>query len=230
MKLEAPSAMSTDGVSKATRESVRVLRTWLSHNLGFENDHDLEVRRAASEWFIGCCGAIVPNTEVQWRACFERLSQDVNGVLQEMSGRVSAIASMALEDRSVILSDLASRLKRDWPSHEFEKRVSDSAVRLGGAVNAKALCEVRISAWRQFLLALPSDADIELEVERLIDGEVAQHLQSRPPIGAGELMRELQLEPGPTVRRAMELAQRQVEEGVRDRVRIIEAVRAGLLG
>lgn len=228
LKLQVDPISKSDAVQLEVRESVRVLRTWLSHNLGFEVGHDLDVRKAASNWFVRYGGAIAPSSEAQWRGCFARLAADVSQLLQHVSAKASAIAAMEIEDREIILADWRIRLKRDWTPHEFEKYVSDAAVRLGGEVNARALCETRITVWRQFLLALPPGAKIELEIERLIDGEVAQHLRSRPPVSAGELMRALQLEAGPVVRRALDLAQEQVEKGIRDPLEIIAAVRKAL--
>ena len=65
-----------------------------------------------------------------------------------------------------------------------------------------------------FLAALADDADIEIEMERLIDGEVATHFRSILPISTRELMDSLGLQPGPIVKEAIDALRRVYESGI----------------
>jgi hypothetical protein len=226
LKLDYPRATKVDGKRHLeTLAMVRCLRTSLFHNLGFEATHDLGVRRAVSSWFLDTCEATSPNSDTQWQSCFQRLSKDVRAILQHCAAALSAAAA-SRDDRDIVFDDLRRRLERDWEPYRFDMIVSDAAARLGEKINAGAFRERRLGDWRLFLSALPEDADPEHEIERLIDAEVANHFHSALPVRTRELMDVLELGPGVEVKRAIELARRIFESGVRDREELLAKVRA----
>jgi hypothetical protein len=210
---------------KEARVMVQYLRTIMFHNLGFDEEHDVNIRKAVSDWFLETCGAVFPNSAAEWNKCFERLCNSVRDLVAHCSLVLSVVASSP-EDRETILKDLGQRLNRDWEAHQFDRMIEDAASRLGERINARAFRERRLNDWRRFLAALPEEADAELEMERLIDGEIADHFRSRSPVRTRELMDVLGLDPGPEVKRAMEIAQGIFESGVRDRDELLAKVRA----
>jgi hypothetical protein len=206
---------------RSTRELVQKLRTILSHNIGFEEGHELGIRRAVSQWFVETCHEVSPTSPVAWQACFQRLSADVRDLLLYCNSILSAIASSSSEDRALVLEDLRSRLARDWQAHEFDPLIEDAAARLGEKIDARAFREVRVANWRRFLAALPVSASPKLEMERVIDGEVAEHFRHMLPVRTTEIMSALHLEPGPSVKRAVELARQIFASGVRNREELL---------
>ena len=61
----------------ASRDLVRSLRTWTSHNLGL-SDHDIGISREAMGWLRRICDTNSPGTCTEWKACFDGLCIEVN--------------------------------------------------------------------------------------------------------------------------------------------------------
>jgi hypothetical protein len=220
---------STEGIVKAHGSTLRVvhaLRTFLSHNLGFSNEHDLGIRKAASHWFVESCDAVFPINDQQWKACCARLCGDAGAVLAHCSAILSACASAP--ERDIIFARLRLRIRRDWPAHIYDQLVADAAARMGESINARVLREQRLNHWRKFAEALADDADVEAEIERLIEKDVLEHFRARLPITSRELIVALSLLPGPDVRAALEIVRRAFDGGVTVRSELIEAVRTQL--
>jgi hypothetical protein len=110
--------------------------------------------------------------------------------------------------------------------YQFDRVVEDAAARLGEKINARAFRDRHLPTWRTFLASLPDYADPIIELERLIDGQVADHFRSQLPIRTQEIMDALELEPGPDVKRAVEIVKRLFNSGVRNRDDLIARARA----
>lgn len=228
LQLSLPGSDANRGEAhRTTRSLVQALRTWLFHSLTSNKDHDLAISKAVSQWFLTACRETSPHTIDQWESSFQRLCTDVFLLIRHCTTTISAIAA-ASEDREMLLSDLRRRLSREWPAHKFDAMIEDSASRLGETINAKAFRERRIADWRLFLAVLADDADIESEMERLIDGEVATHFRAILPISTRELMDSLDLQPGPRVKEAIDALRKVYESGLRGHHEIIAAVRKEL--
>jgi len=223
LKLAGFSPTAEAKAHRATQESVHCLRTSLSHNLGFDDGHDLQIRKGASEWFLRACGAIFPASEDQWKACFIRLCSDVEHLLTHSISILSAAA--ASPERDITFAALRQRLKRDWPAHVYDEMVTDAAARIGEKINARALRERRLNDWRRFVEALSDETDMASEVERLIESDVLEHFRARLPISARDLIVALELAPGPRVKTALEIARQAFASGITSRELLIDAVR-----
>jgi hypothetical protein len=128
----------------------------------------------------------------------------------------------------MIFDDLRRRLLREWEPHQYDELIEDAATRMGETINAKPLRDRHISEWRKYLASLTDDADCQREMERVIDGEVANHFRATLPMTARELMEGLQLDPGPAVKRAIELMRQLHDSGVRDKQELLSRVAVGL--
>lgn len=208
---------------KATLTAVQQLRTWLHHNLGFDSDRELTIRRAVSEWFIQSCGATAPMSPDQWAKCFCRLCDDVEAMVDYCLEVLSGIMR-SLEDRDQVLETWRRRLQRDWAAQKFDQLVSDSAARLGESINARALRERRLPEWKRYLESIPEEEDPVPKMERLIDLEVFNHHRAALPLGAKDLMMELGLSPGPIVKDALRFLREGFEAGIRDRPGLVQYV------
>lgn len=155
------------------------------------------------------------------------MASKVGSLLASAEGNVNlSLVAASAEDRDTVFLDLRRRLNRDWAANTFDRIVDDAAARLGERVNAKAFRERRIGEWRKYLSTIPEDADAEAEMERIIDGEISDYFRSRLPIGTRELMDALGLDPGPGVKRAIEIAKRVFDSGVHDRTELIVRTRS----
>ena len=209
---------------RATMAAVQQLRTWLHHNMGFDSDRELDIRRAVSDWFLQSCGATAPMNRDQWAKCFSRLCNDVEALVNYCLEVLSSIMR-SVEDRDQILATWRRRLQRDWAAHKFDQLISDSAARLGESINARALRERRLSDWKRYLESIPDGEDPVPKMERLIDSEVFNHLQSALPLGAKDLIVEFGLSPGPIVKAALQLVTEGFKSGVRGKTELLQYVR-----
>jgi hypothetical protein len=210
---------------QSTRMLVQQLRSFVSHNLGFAEDHDVEVRKAVSDWFVKICGAAFPVSHDDWAKCFRSLCVDARNCVRYCTATLSRVISSP-DDRDLIVRDLRHRIDRYWKTHQFDQIIEDAAARLGERINPRALRDRHLSSWQRYLATLPDDADPKSEFERLIDGQVADHFRSRLPIGTREIMEALELEPGPEVKRAIDVIRELFESGIWDKKQLLE--KAGL--
>jgi hypothetical protein len=211
----------------ATVVAVQQLRTWLHHNLGFDTDRDMSIRRSVSDWFIQACGATAPIATDQWGRCFSKLCGDMDALVCYCHATLSAIMASA-EDREETLATWRRRLLRDWPAHKFDELASDAAERLGLSLNVRAIRERHISDWRRHLESVPEDDDPVPHMERVIDQDIYDHQRSAPPLGARELISALGISPGPIVGHAMRFLRDAVEEGIRGNGNLIDYVKGRL--
>ncbi len=224
LQVQLPGA--ANGNRRSHDETLRIvhaLRTWLFHSLTPHKEHDITVSKIVSDWFLRVCNSTSPQTSRQWSSSFESLCMQVFELVRNCTVAVSEIAT-AGADSKWILDNLRLRLGRDWPAHQFDAIVDDAASRLGETINARALRERRIADWRKFLSTLPEDADLQREMERLIDAEVANHFNALLPLTTRELMEVLNLDPGPRVKTAIEALRRAHESGIRDRNELIATI------
>ena len=212
---------------RATRKTVQNLRTWFFHSLAATSKHDLAVGKAASVWFLATCKSTSPQTDAHWKECFEALCDDVARLARHCLQVISAIAASP-DDTKTAFEDLQRRINREWAPFQFDSVVENAATRLGEKINARDFRDTRLDSWRKFVSALPDDVDISREVERLIDGEVANHFRALLPIPLRELTDELDLTPGVQVKHAVEVLRSLQDRGVSDRMIMLEAVRSEL--
>lgn len=190
---------------QTTRKHVQMLRTWLFHSLDADSERDLEIGKSASQWFLSRCGTTSPQKPADWQQAFSALCAQVTSFAVHCTGLVSKIARDP-ESAELQFGVLRLRLNRDWQAFQFDQIVEDAATRLGQKIDVKAFRARRLSEWRKFLAALPEDADLKVEMQRVIDSEVFAHFRSRLPVSSDELMQAFALPPGTDVLFALEMA------------------------
>ena len=214
------------GVSdaNAARRLVSDLRTSSFHNLELESNRNSEIYRRMSLWFIENCGANPPSDSVCWRKCFERLCDEVGKVLS----RCKSVLESALSDADAerIKDDLRRRLERNWPAHEFDAIAVDAATRIGQRLDVRKFRDSRISAWREFLDAIPESDDPESQVTRLIERDVLAHFEDMLPFDGRDVMDALGLGPGPEVGEALRRARQLRRSGTTGRDELLELLSA----
>ena len=212
-----PGAVALDAKThKATRAMVQSLRTWLFHSLTADSEHDLEVSKRVSVWFLQTCGSTSPQTPEEWQRCFEALCKIVSDLVAYCTRTISKIA-ISHDDAKLILDDLRNRLRREWQPFQFDGLVENAAARLGERINARSFRDGRLSNWKKYLAAIPDGVDCVREMERLIDGEVANHFRSTLPMPIREIAERLNLDSGPMTKKAVELVRIVHESGVQER-------------
>jgi hypothetical protein len=196
-----------------TRKVVQTLRTWLFHTLDADSDQDLKTGRAASEWFLRRCQTTSPQKTADWNVAFDSLCQEITGLATYCTAMVSEIAGDS-ERAELQFGALRLRITREMQPFEYDQFVEDAATRLGEKINAKGFRERRLTDWRKFVTSLPDDADLKVEMQRIIDGEVFLHFRSRLPITSEELIHAFGLNSGKDVLFALEMSRHLNENGV----------------
>ena len=207
----------------ASRELVRSLRTWSSHNLGL-SDHDVSVSREALGWFNATCGTQSPTKPDDWETCFTALCREVNHIVTQCNRTVDLVVRSA-EDGCATVTDLLRRLDRNWPPHEFDKLVGDICIRLGESIDIHKFRSTRLQSWREHLESLPSGENLKNQMIRRIERDVLDYFNNLLPIDGRDVIDELGVPRGPEVGRVLTEARRLLATGIRDREMMLQILR-----
>lgn len=163
---------------------VRPLRTWMSHNLLFESDHDVQTMGKAMDWFTSTCGTGIPQTSSHWKACFAQLLSDVNVLLSNAIVACDAFNSEI--DGARLKSDLKEKLDRNWAAYRFDRYVEDAINRFGYSGFDVVLFRNRyLEQWRRVVItALPEQ--IERNLILRIEADILNEMRDALPITAEE--------------------------------------------
>ena len=209
--------------AKRSRELVRDLRTWSFHNVGYSDERGTRLSRRVQKWFFDNSGAYPPNCYAGWENCFEALCEVVTAVVAHCKGAV-AVALTGPDDGDRIVADLRNRLDLDWPAWKFDSILNESAIRIGRKIDAPAFRRFRLDHWRKFLATLPSEDDPMTEVSKLIESDLLDHFGSMLTISSEDLVRDLELEPGPQVEHALRFARGLQTDGVIERPELLARI------
>lgn len=191
-------------------ETVRYLRTELHHNLGFA-DSDLAARTAAESWRRQACGTALPQTSVQWIACYDRIVDDAHIFLNGVDTVVRRIESDGDGARHNI-EEWLRRLNRNWAGATFDPLITDAKYRLGReSLNTVAFRNKHVDKWRNYLGLLEDGFDFEFEATRLIEKTLLDEDSVVLPITGRDVIDALGVKPGPEVGVLLEEARRHFE-------------------
>ena len=179
------------------------------------------------DWMRTTCGTDSPNSCSEWEVCFELFCSEA-GKIVTYCKRVVDLTLLSTGDGEDNIADLQQRLNRHWPPHKFDEMVSDISLRLGLPLDAKKFREPRLSAWRSYLESLSADVNLEEQVTRRIERDLLDYSNNLLPIDGRDIMDFLGIDAGPQVRTALNYARGFHESGVRDRDRLLKAVREQL--
>jgi len=221
--LELPTANPAARDVRIARQLVRELRTWSSHNLGFDSDRDIALSQRVQRWFIETCGTNPPNDTNCWRKCCAELCASVVAVVIHCQGAVTLVLQ-APDDGEAAIADLKRRIERAWPAHEFDRLVDDAATRLGMKVDAIRFRETRLSRWRGFVESIAEEDNPKVQMTRMIERDLLDHAALVLPVDGRDIMNALALDPGPDVAKAMHRARDLFRSGIIDREELLMAL------
>ena len=223
--LKMPSALpGTESQLQEARGLVHSLRTWSSHNIGFETESDKDVHQQVYGWFMGQGYVGSPDNSEAWQVCFEGLCTEVGTLVNHCRGAITRALSVA-EEKDDFIADLRHRVDRNWPSHKFDELVSDACSRLALNLDVRKFCQPRLTKWREFLETVPLDDVPEERITGMIEQDVLNHISNVLPINGSDIMIALNLDPGPEVGEALHRARRLHSSGIRDPERLLECLR-----
>ena len=215
--LKEPADQPTDREAlKASRDLLHDLRTWSFHNLSFTVDRDLQIFQRTAIWFLDVAGNDPPDGNEQWRECYEHLSNEIYAIIKHCR-RAFEIALTTRDERERVTSELRRRVDRNWPAHEFDALAKDAALRTGRNLDVTKFRQPRLAKWREFLETIPIGDDPKASLVRLIERDILDHFESVLPIDGNDVMRVLEIAPGPQVGDALLDARRIHRSGVADK-------------
>ena len=215
---------STYQGQQESMELIRALRTWSFHNLGLDSERDLQLSRRVGRWFLHTCGQSPPEDRMNWNTCFNHVCGLVGDVVQQCQRTVADTLSSA-DGGEAVIKDLKHRIERWWPPHEFDIVVGDVATRLDVHVDVTKFRRSRLDAWRSFLLGLSDDDDPVASMERLMERDLLEYVDSVLPISGRDVMVAFNLPPGPEVSSTLRLARELFAAGTRNKEELMATLR-----
>ncbi len=206
---------------EAVRELVRSLRTWCFHNLDEESARDRGTLRKVNRWLDQMRVKITPDDDFAWQRCTQKLCEEIGQLVKHCQGAAETVLTSP-EDGKDAVEDLQFRIQREWPAHEFDKIVSDAVVRLGVKIDPRSFRETRLSKWQRYLKSLPESDDPVSLMARMIERDLLDLTADLLPIDGNDVMRGLEIEPGPKVAEALTKARELLKIGVRDPEQLLD--------
>lgn len=176
---------------------VRGLRTWTSHNLFFDKNHDLSTIREAVMWFKRTCGTGTPATAVHWGKCFEQLCQDLSSLLTKAISACDALHSEY--DGPRLIEELKGRLDRHWDAYQFDSYVENARTRLGySGLDIVAFRTKHLDSWRK-IVAISEDGAIDRQLNLRIESDLLNTMAYALPLTSQELLKQFKLYGAPEI-------------------------------
>ena len=103
-------------------EQVRLLRTYLQHNLNLDSQDDLDTQRRCEDWFVESCGSVMPGSVREWESCLTRILLDAESLL---FAAVECVRIVERDESSrLVVGQWSIRLSRYHPIQHFEELVA----------------------------------------------------------------------------------------------------------
>ena len=198
-------ALGTNDAQLAHYADVRLLRTFLQHNLNLDSRQDVEVQRACERWFSASCGSYVPHDEIEWADCLRMLLGASESYLALLVRCVREIE----RDESVdmITQQWRVRLSKHHPKHEFERIVEMSMHNIGqDSLDPKIVTARYYDKWSNDLRSRSEDYVFEKEASRLVEQTLLNEMDPPIPISGNDIIREFGIPPGREVARLLRRA------------------------
>lgn len=164
---------------------LRPLRTWMSHNLSFEKDHDQQTMRTAIEWFARTCKAGTPTSAEHWEVCFSKLASDLNSLLENSIRACDAFELNDDKDRLILA--LKSQLDRKWEAYKFDTFVKKSLGQLGyDGIDIVDFRNANLDQWRK-IVDTSTEESIQNNLTLRVEADILKLMGNALPISAEEL-------------------------------------------
>jgi hypothetical protein len=166
-------------------ENVRVLRTWVAHNLSLEKARDGKMLRSAWAWLRRSCGVTTPD-ENHWGKCFAALLSEVSEVVRKCIAAAEVLDHPVDGPRNV--GELKRRVDREWDAHRFDRFVEEAAARFGfRGIEAVTLRSTKLDSWRK-VVQMASEEEIDALLTKRIESDILELMGEALPLVASEIV------------------------------------------
>ena len=185
--------------------NIKLLRTYLQHNLNLQTERDSRLQAECEAWFYQTCGSRIPGNDDEWSRCLMALLKDAIGFLQRMISIVREIEKDEAQD--MILDQWAFELRNFRHKHEFETVVAVVAWDLGHEfLDVRAICNRYYDKWSKQLRLKVGPYDFEDEARRLIEHTLITDAELPLPVSGSDIMTRFGLPPGPKIQALLKTA------------------------
>lgn len=194
---------------------IHSFRTYLQHNLSYENRDDVAKRQRCFDWVqihldqeIAPDDDFLPNSkDPAWEVLLMELMREAVEFVQILESTLQAISSD--EFCQDVMRVWISRVKRRHSSHEWDEIVQVVAGDMGlKFLDVVAFRQRFFEKWNQRLSLLRDDYSFPDEARRLVEQSLISEEKFPLPIDGKDIMERFGLPPGPRIREFLIQAQR----------------------
>ena len=199
-------------------DNVRVIRTYLQHNLNLEVKKGRETQEACEQWFEKHCRTRVPVDDEQWGMCLIALLQETILCLTLLKNCIRFIEQD--ESREEIVAIWNLRRRRYHPPEEFDELIILIAADFG-RTNFNVV-QFRKRYYDKWNLELQYHDDFSTEARKLIENALLSEAAKRLPITGKDVMQELNVSPSQQLEEIMQRAKLLYEKEPCSREQLLE--------
>lgn len=187
------------------RKTVQAFRTFLQHNLDRDDGHDSSIITFCQDWFNNIIRKNFPVSRKDWEKSIEHLLNSTNEYLSLIHLILTRIQKH--EHKDLILRDWDRKVKRNHSIYEFEKIFNRVKSNFGlTSLDSLTYCKKNHSEWLKKIDELNDEYDFEYEAQRII--ELSITINPIIPLTGNDIIKELQLQPGPKIKILLDEARR----------------------
>jgi hypothetical protein len=221
---------NTDNFIEHHRNIVHNLRTILQHNINTNNREDIAKQNNCYRWLEDILGREYdpfnhwPSTDEDWNTLLVRLLNDSNKLFDIC---YQAICSIKTDEFSEDLINLwISRNRMNYSRIDWENILNIVARDLGMEYYRLGdLSNKYLQKWNKQIAMVRDDFDFKYEARRIIELSIINDNNLPLPLTGEDIIKELNIPPGPKVREKLNIAQKIFLEAPCNKLRLLELLR-----
>jgi hypothetical protein len=201
------SAYKLDPNNELNRHIVTIqrLRTYSQHNLNPNKLQSRNIQEYCEQWLKNNCGTPVPEDDDHWETCLTCILNEAFNFLSAIRDCIRSIEQDESLEQIIYEWDIAR--KRYHPPHEFDELIKEIAADMGREnLDATRLRKRFYDAWVKELGVLQGNYNFKVEARKLIEHALLDKMTPMLPITGRDILRKLDIPPGPQVGNLLEQA------------------------
>lgn len=229
---ERAAALRTDtsGALPRFREDINTFRTVLQHNLNLYDPGDAAKLSRCESWMANALGRkLTPGKnfwpdDSDWVDLAHNLRHQAKEFAEIGLATVAAMSKDPFADDAI--AQWALRSSRSIPAYKFDRIAQEAAIELGlPHLDVVKLRKVNLDKWNQRLRLLNEGADFLAEARRVVEASLLNEADNYLPVSGADLIRDLGVQPGPDVARALQKARTLYRQTPRSKEDLLKALK-----
>lgn len=191
---------------------INVLRTYMAHNLSLAKDNDLITRSKAHRWFLDVCSNASPDTENEWKQCFNKIVEDLFGLVSDTINNCTLLESEP--DGSDNLEQLIKRIEKNWDGYRFDEYVRNAKINLGyDSIDTVSFRNTHLEKWRKVVKVTSVGENIDDLLQKRVEADLIKYMSSSLPYTSKELSEKFNLDQATSLQTLVILLQNNINDG-----------------